>query len=48
MKCWAERAQGRTGLILLDREGRPRFASNTPRMARAHIALSGSLSQTPH
>ena len=37
-----ERTQGRGGLILLDREGRPGFAFNTPRMAFGYVAADGS------
>ena len=38
----AERAHGTGGLILLDREGRPGFAFNTPRMAYAYATADGS------
>ena len=38
----AERAHGTGGLILLDREGRPGFAFNTPRMAYAYATPDGS------
>ena len=37
-----DRVNGRGGLILLDREGRPGFAFNTPRMACAYVAADGS------
>ncbi len=38
----AERTGGRGGLILLDRDGRPGFAFNTPRMAYGYVAPDGS------
>jgi beta-aspartyl-peptidase (threonine type) len=37
----AERTQATGGLILLDREGNPGFAFNTPRMAYAYAATQG-------
>jgi beta-aspartyl-peptidase (threonine type) len=36
------RSLGIGGLILLDRDGRPGFAFNTPRMAYAYVAADGS------
>ncbi len=39
----AERARGTGGLILLDHEGRPGFAFNTPRMAYGYVAEDGSV-----
>ncbi len=42
VRLLAQRAEGRGGLILLDRDGRPGFAFNTPRMAFAYIAVDGS------
>lgn len=38
----ATRVQGTGGLILLDREGRPGFAFNTPHMAYGYVAPDGS------
>lgn len=38
----ARRTQSTAGLILLDREGRPAAAFNTPRMAYGYIAPNGS------
>lgn len=38
----AKRTHGRGGLILLDREGNPGFAFNTPRMAHGYVALDGN------
>jgi L-asparaginase / beta-aspartyl-peptidase len=38
-----ERAKGTGGLILLDREGCPAFAFNTPRMAYGYVAPDGQL-----
>jgi beta-aspartyl-peptidase (threonine type) len=38
----AKRTQGTGGLILLDREGNPAFAFNTPRMAYGYVAPDGS------
>jgi beta-aspartyl-peptidase (threonine type) len=38
----AERGHGTGGLILLDRDGTPAFAFNTPRMAYAFVDASGS------
>src|SRR2546425_1645994 len=40
IRLLADRAHGRGGLILLDREGRPGFAFNTPRMAYGYVARS--------
>ncbi len=37
----ARRAHATGGLILLDRNGTPGFAFNTPRMAHGHVRLSG-------
>jgi len=42
LRVLAERAQGTGGLILLDREGHPGFAFNTPRMAFAYASADGS------
>ena len=39
----AARTHATGGLILLDRDGHPGFAFNTPRMAHAYIAADGSL-----
>ena len=39
----AERGRGTGGLILLDRDGRPGFAFNTPRMAYGYVAEDSSL-----
>ncbi len=41
LRVLAERAQGTGGLILLDREGHPGFAFNTPRMAFAYASGDG-------
>jgi L-asparaginase / beta-aspartyl-peptidase len=38
----ARKTQGTAGLILLDRDGDPGFAFNTPRMAYAYVAPNGS------
>jgi len=38
----AQRTRGTGGLILLDREGNPGFAFNTPRMAYGYVAPEGS------
>jgi isoaspartyl peptidase/L-asparaginase-like protein (Ntn-hydrolase superfamily) len=38
----AHRTHATGGLILLDREGNPGFAFNTPRMAYAYVAGDGS------
>ena len=38
----AQRTHATGGLILLDREGNPGFAFNTPRMAYAYVASDGS------
>lgn len=38
----AQRTRGSGGLILLDRDGYPGFAFNTPRMAYAYVAHDGS------
>jgi len=38
----AERTGGTGGLILLDRDGNPGFAFNTPRMAYGYVAADGS------
>ena len=38
----AKRTHGTGGLILLDREGNPGFAFNTPRMAYGYVALDGN------
>ncbi|HLP99821.1 MAG TPA: isoaspartyl peptidase/L-asparaginase, partial [Candidatus Limnocylindria bacterium] len=39
----AERGRGTGGLILLDRDGRPGFAFNTPRMAYGYVGEDSSL-----
>jgi len=41
-----ERGRGTGGLILLDRDGTPAFAFNTPRMAYGYVADDGSLITT--
>lgn len=38
----AKRTHGTGGLILLDREGNPGFAFNTPRMTYGYVALDGN------
>ncbi len=38
VRLLAERAGGAGGLVLLDKEGRPGFAHNTPRMAYGYVA----------
>ena len=38
----ARRTKATAGLILLDREGNPGFAFNTPRMAYGYVAADGS------
>jgi beta-aspartyl-peptidase (threonine type) len=38
----ARRTQGTGGLVLLDRDGNPGFAFNTPRMAYGYVAAGGS------
>lgn len=38
----AKRTQGKGGLILLDCQGNPGFAFNTPRMAYGYVALDGN------
>jgi L-asparaginase / beta-aspartyl-peptidase len=47
VKLLADRAQGTGGLILLDRDGHPGFAFNTPRMAYAYVAPEGSFILAP-
>ena len=42
VRLLADRVGGRGGLILLDRNGRPGFAFNTPRMAYGYLAADGS------
>ncbi|MBS1842639.1 MAG: isoaspartyl peptidase/L-asparaginase [Acidobacteria bacterium] len=42
MQQLAERGRGTGGLILLDKEGNPGFAFNTPRMAYGYVADSGT------
>ena len=37
----ARRTKATAGLILLDREGNPGFAFNTPRMAYGYVAADG-------
>jgi beta-aspartyl-peptidase (threonine type) len=39
---FAKRTQATAGLILLDRDGAPGFAFNTPRMAYGYVAADGS------
>jgi beta-aspartyl-peptidase (threonine type) len=39
----ARRTQATAGLILLDREGNPGYAFNTPRMAYGYVAVDGAL-----
>jgi isoaspartyl peptidase/L-asparaginase-like protein (Ntn-hydrolase superfamily) len=39
----ARRTQATAGLILLDREGNPGYAFNTPRMAYGYVAVDGTL-----
>jgi beta-aspartyl-peptidase (threonine type) len=41
VRLLAERGKGTGGLILLDREGRPGFAFNTPHMAYGYVAPDG-------
>ena len=41
VRVLAERGRGTGGLILLDREGRPGYAFNTPRMAYALVDDGG-------
>ena len=42
VKVLAERGRGTGGLILLDREGGPAFAFNTPHMAYGYVAGDGT------
>ncbi|HME12797.1 MAG TPA: isoaspartyl peptidase/L-asparaginase [Candidatus Acidoferrum sp.] len=42
----AARTKGTGGLILLDREGNPGFAFNTPRMAYGYVGTDGALIST--
>ena len=42
MQQLAERGHGTGGLILLDKEGNPAFAFNTPRMAYGYVDSSGT------
>ena len=42
VKLLAERGKGTGGLILLDRNGTPGFAFNTPRMAYGFVSLDGT------
>lgn len=42
VKVLAERTKGTGGLILIDREGNPGFAFNTPRMAYGYVKTDGS------
>jgi beta-aspartyl-peptidase (threonine type) len=42
VRLLGERAHGRGGLVLLDRDGRPAAAFNTPRMAYGYVAAGGS------
>jgi isoaspartyl peptidase/L-asparaginase-like protein (Ntn-hydrolase superfamily) len=39
---FAKRTQATGGLILLDHEGHPGYAFNTPRMAYGYVATDGS------
>jgi isoaspartyl peptidase/L-asparaginase-like protein (Ntn-hydrolase superfamily) len=39
----SRRGRGTGGLILLDRNGNPAFAFNTPRMAYGYVAADASL-----
>jgi isoaspartyl peptidase/L-asparaginase-like protein (Ntn-hydrolase superfamily) len=41
MKHLAERGRGTGGLILLDKDGNPAFAFNTPRMAYGYVDQAG-------
>ena len=43
VRLLADRVGGRGGLVLLDRNGRPGFAFNTPRMAYGYLAADGSV-----
>jgi beta-aspartyl-peptidase (threonine type) len=43
VRLLADRAHGTGGLILLDREGRPAFAFNTPQMAHGYVSDKGEL-----
>src|SRR5579859_4165601 len=42
IRLLGERGHGTGGLILLDRDGNPAFAFNTPRMAHGYVAADGS------
>jgi beta-aspartyl-peptidase (threonine type) len=42
VRILADRGRGTGGLILLDREGRPGYAFNTPRMAYGYVVHDGS------
>ena len=42
VRMLAKRTHATAGLILLDREGNPGFAFNTPRMAHGYVAKNGS------
>ncbi len=42
VRLLAERGRGTGGLILLDRDGNPAFAFNTPRMAYGYVDAAGS------
>jgi L-asparaginase / beta-aspartyl-peptidase len=42
LALFARRTQATAGLILLDRDGNPGFAFNTPRMAYGYVAADGS------
>lgn len=42
VRLLGERGRGTGGLILLDRDGNPAFAFNTPRMAYAYVDSTGS------
>jgi beta-aspartyl-peptidase (threonine type) len=47
VRVLAERAHGTGGLILLDRDGRPGVAFNTPRMAYAYMSADLSIVAAP-
>ena len=42
VKILSERTHGTGGLILLNREGNPGFAFNTPRLAYGYVSSDGS------
>ncbi len=47
VRLLATRAHGTGGLIIIDHEGRPAVAFNTPRMAYAYVAADGSFVVAP-